>query len=263
MHDPDAKAVGGAAIACVATVLLLILLAQLGYIASPDVAYLSVVFVTIAVFLILSGRLAKFSGGGFSIELREAANAPAESGDISDPNDDFSIAQKGDLSDLSALTQVLKDGDFVAIRLRLRPFKFRLKVTTDAPSEGERGPYLAEVIRRYIEAISAITPNSFVVVVSPDGQFIGAMEAIRFSKLGEQQLTQFVGLVNAGSEDALRQLGFLRQESAPSGIANKQALEIMRKRKTSFIVLVDDSKRPVRITTRGQVLERLVLALAH
>jgi len=238
----------GAITAFAVALLLLILLNYLGYVASPDVAYLSVLVISVALFLLLSGRLSKISGGGFSAEFQAVAEEPAESGDISAPGEDLFIVAKRGLTVLDDTVAGIGDGDFVALRLRFGHVA---------------GSYNANDVRKYVETISAITPNSYVLVVDASDQFVGAVEATRFAKLGNTLLAEFVTLVNESNRARLTRLNFVHTTQAQVGIDNRRALEIMRRDKTGFIVLVDAGDHPKKITTRSQVLERLVLALAR
>ncbi|MGH6870237.1 MAG: hypothetical protein ACREHE_01920 [Rhizomicrobium sp.] len=223
---------------------LLSTLSDVHYAVSADVAFIAILLVTLLIFLLLSGRLNEVSGGGFSAKFQAAANAPAEAAGLA--GEDVYEFEKLGQEHLERLVSGIEDGDVVNLRLRLH-----------------YGSYKAAELKGYVDRLTGLTPNAFVMVVDQVGRFIAATEAARFAKLPLSHIENFVLAIGKGDQSNLKLCGFRKSAKAKIGIDNRHALEIMQRERTNFVVLLNEDREPKKIATRGEVLEHLILALAR
>jgi hypothetical protein len=235
---------------------------ELGYVVSADTGYVTVVAVAVLVLALLSGRLTEFSFGGMSAKFNAVAQDPVRSDNISQTGQTLHNFEKGTLTALPDTLARASKYSVAAIELRLPP-------RSDSPL----GNYQENMLLAYAREFFSVVPDSYVIVTSVEGEFIGAVEAGRIAALCvctpglsadsyPDLLTKFVEYANRGDKDRLLGLGLLKTATANCGINNKAALRKMQEHNLDFLVLVDEYFAPRRIAIRHQIIEKLLLALA-
>jgi hypothetical protein len=213
--------------------------------------FVAVLLFPLIVYAVVSGRVAEFTGpGGWGAKFRTAATSQVETSGIIENAEDLQAVEKGGLRDLGRAVEQLNPDLPNALTLRV----------------GRSGYYHPEAILRYLKALLAVGPSTYVVFVEYEtGQFVGSANASQVVAILEAGPTRddFMAELESGGEAAFEDLGFLVRESLSPDDSNNQALEKFLDTNADALVVVSvDGQKPVGIVDRNRLMTKLMVKLA-
>lgn len=215
-------------------------------------AFIAILLVPLIVYALASGRLAEFSGpGGWGAKFRSATTSQVETSDIIENVEELQAVEKEGLRHLRDAVERLNPD---------RPNALTLRV-------GRHGYYVPEVIVKYLKALMAVGPSTYVVFVrEQNGQFVGSANASQVIVLLESDATidDFMReLERESSANAFQSYDFLVRQSLSPGDSNKMALQkFLDTNAQALVVVSSDGQKPIGIVDRDRLMTKLMVKLA-
>jgi hypothetical protein len=212
--------------------------------------FVSVLFIPVLVYVILSGRLKEFKGpGGIEAKFAEAAKesiSPA-SEKIEPSIDEMQIVVKEGIRALQEKKQELDEGKPIIMTMTL----------------GKSDYYRRNAVLEYIEVLSQFRNFKFVVFIDDNNRFVAYMPAWSLKGLlsKEQLGREFIDIVNGGRSQALFSFPGVVRETISTKSTNAQALQEMTKQNTEALVVIDENRNLKGVIEREQVLSKMMLVL--
>ena len=239
----------GAAVLVVAVLILLMMKWLLGSV--DGATFVAILLVPLIVYAVVSGRVAEFTGpGGWGAKFRSAATSQVETSGIIENTEDLQAVEKGGLRELSGAVAQLKPDLPNALTLRV----------------GRRDYYQADAILRYLRALMAVGPSTYVVFVANEsGQFVGSASASQVIAILESDPArgEFMDALEFGGPDSFREQGFLVSQSLKPDDSNDVALRMFLDTNAQALVVVsDDGRKPIGIVDQARLMTKLMVKLA-
>jgi len=129
---------------------------------------------------------------------------------------------------------------------------------------GRTGYYGREALLVYLETLMQLRNFRFVIIVRENGSFAAYIPAWAARRIVESPALgdEFVGLINRGDMNKLRQFPGIIAASLPSSASNLEALKEMKMRNLEALVVIDKDGKVRGVVEREQLLSEFVLALA-
>ncbi len=228
-----------------------------------DAVLVSVVLIPVLLYLILSGKLQEFSGGGLSLKFTDVARKPLDESntDSIDPRDVESLAKEaGDEASIRELQRKLQHvsrSKYIVLTVTLGGHYYKTKALL---------AYLREFAKH---------PNfKFLVVLKQNGAvfaYISGWRVIQILEMHQQEQQQkqsrsnvqesgFVVALNEGWEQELLDYGLV-QTTLRTTDTNITALKEMTDLKMDALIVMDDEHMLKGVVDREQVLSKLMLAI--
>lgn len=192
-----------------------------------------VALVPVLLFLAVTGRLQRFSGGGFEVVLQEQARKfvspdASEEVDVNPERLDPKIRE----SELGKIKERAPTG-----------LTFEL---------GREGFYELGAIEEYLEALETLR---YVVFTNADGQFEGYAPVDAFSRL----LANFeVDVVHEIETGEITDRPIVRTDAIRSDSTNKECLQKMDDREVDELAVVNSDKSFVGVITQNAIIRKLM-----
>lgn len=215
-------------------------------------AFVAILLVPLIVYALASGRLAEFSGpGGWGAKFRTATTSQVETSDITENVVELQAIEKGGLRQLGDVVKRLKPDLPNALTLHV----------------GRRGYYVPEAIVKYLKALMAAGPSTFVVFVDETGgRFVGSTNASQIIALLESNATKrdFMNELERKSDgNAFQEYNFLVRQWLSRDDSNKIALQkFLDTNAQALVVVSSDGQKPTGIVDRNRLMTELMVKLA-
>jgi hypothetical protein len=213
--------------------------------------FVALLLTPILVYLFLSGRLQEFSGpGGWGAKFRDIAHASVETTKILVDAQPLQTMEKGGESEIAMRIASLKPNVPNALVLAV----------------GRGSYYVPDIILKYLQALMAAGPATYVVFVDArTGQFVGSASGRQvLAALSDPEVSErFMHDLREGGERPFAGMGFLVTESLSPDDSNVVALQKLVDTNADALVIVSEDKRqPIAVIDRNRLVTKLMLKLA-
>ena len=217
----------------------------------PDeTAALALLLIPVILYLALSGRLKRITGGSLDVEFSELTS-PSVGGLRVAPSATSIHPEKLEKGGVEKLDAKLR---------RIHPDKIVVLTLTVEPG----GAYERHVLSDYLDALGQFPTFKCVVFLEPDGKFIGFMPAAEAVKaISSAEADGFVAAVNEGNSRALLDHRAVTNVHVPANASDADALQEMSRHNTRALAVVDKDEKLVGFAERDQVISRMLLALTR
>jgi CBS domain-containing protein len=219
-----------------------------------DVVLVSILFVPVLVYLILSGKLSEIRAGGLSATFIQVTRKPlldkddknAEQVDV----EQIAIVMKGRPADLQQMLQNVGNSMYPVLTVTL----------------GKAG-YDTRELLNYLKALSQHRNFKFLVILREDEEVFAYISGWRVMQILEidqieQSQDSFVMAINQGRTKKLMSYGLIKKTVGTKD-TNIDALKMMTEMKMDALIVTDDDGKLKGVVEREQVLSKLMLAMAE
>lgn len=217
-----------------------------------DVVLISILVMPILLYSIISGGLKELKGpGGLELAFNSVAYSPVRKDAEHDPvsiDEDSQLLNTGSLDTLKTITKNFNESRPIYLSLTLG-----------------KGDYEPDALQKYVNWLYQYRTFELVVFLNDNGQFVAHMPAWAVKNLLDDRSKRedFVELIRNGREDLLDKCPGVVRASISVESTNAQTLEMMVEHNTNALVVVDKNRQLRGIADRGQVLGKMMLALAN
>jgi len=216
-----------------------------------DAVFISLLFIPILVYVIISGKIEELKGpGGLEAKFAKAANETitAASEEVRLSMEDMQIVLKESMSLLEKKRRELNEAQPIAMIMEL----------------GKRNYYGREAVLGYLEMLSQFRNFKFVVFVDNNKRFVAYMPSWAVKGLlSKPELgNAFISAVNEGIATDLFQYPGIVRETIRTCTTNVEALREMMRQNLEALVVTDENNQLTGIVEREQILSRMMLSLA-
>jgi len=216
-----------------------------------DAIYVSLLFVPILVYVIVSGRLGELKGpGGLEAKFVNVAEESLELGSeiIESAVGEMEMIAKGGARELRNRIGQFDESKPIILTLTL----------------GREGYYHRGMWLQYLEALSQYRTFRFVVFLDRDDRFTAyipswaVLRILRMEALGDE----FVSIINQGNTGELQRYPGVVTRAVSTQSTNVEALREMTAQNLDALVIIDQDRRVKGVVEREQLLSKLLLAMA-
>jgi len=209
-------------------------------IADSSAIFLSVLpFIT---YLILSGKIKEFKGGGIEVKFREVfeKNVPFKSESVH--YIDYRTVEKRSRKALANIISEIK----------------RIPRTSLSLTVGAHYDYV--ILRDYLRELTKFDFFKYVIFIDQNSRVEGFMNArILLSHLNEDQIgRRIIGLIETG---AIKEVSGFRKDFVKYTTSSKEVLQILEAKKISDIAIVDENYHFLGFTDRETITAKVILSL--
>lgn len=213
--------------------------------------FVALLLTPLLVYLFLSGRVQEFSGpGGWGAKFRDIAQASVETTKILVDAEPLQTMMKGGEGEIANRIAVLKPNVPNALVLAV----------------GRGSYYVPDIIKKYLQALMAAGPATYVVFVKADtGQFVGSASGrqVLAALNNPDSAERFMRDLREGGERPFAGMGFLVTESLSPEDSNVVALQkLVDTNADALVIISDDGRRPIAVIDRNRLVTKLMLKLA-
>lgn len=186
-------------------------------------------------FLVVTGRLQRFSGGGFEIVLQEQARkfvSPDASEEVHEYIDPERLSPKRRMSEL----EMVAESEPTALTLEL----------------GREGFYSLEAIEDYLETVETLR---YVVFTDADGQFEGYATVDDFSQLVKNGGFDVIDEIET---DEITDREIVRTDAIGSDTTNRDCLRKMDAGDVTELAVIGSDEQFVGVVTQDAIIRNLM-----
>ena len=215
-----------------------------------DAVYITLIFIPVLVYVIISGRLTEFKGpGGIEARFSEAASQSV-------------IPTSETIEPSVEEMQILeKEGLRVLQQRKLEIDKTRPLIMTMIMGKGHY--YSWHAIVEYMKFLEQYPNFKFVVFLDKNNRFVAYTRSwtltglIRLPGLGDE----FVQIINEGRTQDLYRFPGIIKDTISTQSTNTEALQQMTKEHLEAIVVIDEERKLKGVIEREQITSKLILTL--
>lgn len=217
-----------------------------------DAVYITLLFIPVLVYFIISGRLKEFKGpGGLEARFSEAAaqSIKPTSETIEPSIEDIQIIAKEGVRAIQRQQAMIDDTRPIVMTMVLRA----------------RYSYDWTAVRQYIRVLSQHRNFRFVVFLDEKERFVAYMSAGAFNELTSlpELGDEFISVVNDNRiQDLYRYPGVVR-DTISTKSTDIEALQEMTKQNLEALVVIDENRQLKGVIEREQVIGKIILTLVQ
>lgn len=213
--------------------------------------FVALLLTPLLVYLFVSGRLQEFSApGGWGAKFRDIAQASVETTKILVDAQPLQIMEKGAEGEIERRIAELKPNVPNALVLFV----------------GRGGYYVADIIEKYLQALIAAGPSTYVIFIDANTkQFVGSASGRQIlATLQDPALTaQFMQELSEGGSRPFAEMRFLVEVSLSQDDTNVIALQKLIDTNADALIIVSDDKQHILgVIDRNHLIAKLMLKLA-
>jgi CBS domain-containing protein len=217
-----------------------------------DAIYVTLIFIPVLVYVIISGRLIEFKGPGglearFSDAVKESIKPSSET--IEPSIEDMQVIAKEGIRGLQRSQSVIDETQPIIMTMTL-----------------SKGPFYDwNAVRQYMNFLSQYRNFKFVVFLDIQERFVAYMPSWAFKDLISlpDLADEFISVINDGRlKDLYRYPGVVK-ETISTKSTNIEALNQMTKENLEALVVIDEDRKLKGVIEREQVISKIMLTLVR
>jgi hypothetical protein len=215
-----------------------------------DAIYITLIFIPVLVYVIISGRLTEFKGpGGIEARFSEAASQSViPSSETVEPS-------------VEEMQIMEKEGLRVLQQRKLEIDKTRPLIMTIIL--GKENYYVRRAVIEYLKFLEQYPNFKFVVFLDKNNRFVAYMPSWAFTRvinlpeLGDE----FIQIINSGHTQDFYLFPGIIKDTISTRSTNTEALQQMTKEHLEAIVVIDEDRKLKGVIEREQITSKLLLTL--
>lgn len=216
-----------------------------------DAIYVTLIFIPVLVYVIISGRLTEFKGpGGLEARFTEAAaQSVRPSSETIEPSmEDLQIVAKEGIRALQNKKGEIDES---------KPIVMYMTIGNGI------GYYDWNAVSKYMNFLVQYSNFKFVVFLDKNERFVAYMQSRAFKSLItlEELGFEFINSINDGRLNDLFRYPGVVKETITTKSTNIEALQKMTKENLEALVVIDDDRKLKGVIEREQVISKIMLTL--
>jgi hypothetical protein len=221
------------------------------YVASLEASVLiALILLPLLAYLIASGRLTEFKGGGLEAKFAQAATESVSPASETVAYDDPQVVAKESVRNLiERKAQEIDESQPIVMTMTV----------------GGNAQYTPADVTQYLNVLSQFRNFKFVVFLDLGDRFVGYLPSWALKQLLElpDLAYEFINAVNAGQVAQLLRYPGVVKKTISIKSTNAEALREMLAQNIEALVVIDENKKLRGVVEREQVLSRMMLSLVR
>ncbi len=215
-----------------------------------DAIYVTLIFIPVLVYVIITGRLTEFKGpGGLEARFTEAASQSIRpnSETIEPSVEEMQILEKEGIRSMQQKKSSFDESKPIVMTMIIG-----------------KGPYYNFYgFTQYMNFLSQYPNFKFVVFLDTSERFVAYMPSWAFNGLIKlpELADEFINIINVGRSQDLYRYPSVIKDTISTKSTNIEALQLMTKDNLEALVVIDEDRKLKGVIEREQVLSKLMLAL--